>query len=533
MPDITKTRTDLIDRAATPVASLPTTSLSRQELRAYDPTWRDSIANWLMTRGPGDAGHRPGYQPSLARQNFVSGLMGSTGFGTTGIGLADLTPLGIVFEVQEALQEGDYKRAALGLLPGAALAKAGMRSLQRSASASAPPPIGQFAQYAEHYPPLGPPVLYRKGTRTRISFSSQAEADDLVRQGKAYWGKSLPPETKAFVRARRAIQRDMEANGFQPYFDPAKRADVNSDHYPMDAGPVVGMPAKMETARKHWERLISNGSMQRLKAAFRRGSQAPDGDGWHALKQVEDEYVKLLGAKAGRKAFRDELVGPIAAMTAGNNPTANFVLAHFAEFLRKSGSPLPKNAYEWPYPIGGRYAASNARMYEKYLRDGRTIGFSNPKRREFLASMLGFRDRHVIDSRISDVLEPGRRTPRNYGIASRIMDEVAKEVGARDRRHLGDAVWAAEEHKTTRRAADSGSTPPGAGHNSRKYFNFDRLAITVINAIIERTHRLTGMPRDEIFLRGFILKEIPLYGIGGAAIAPIAVDSLHPRSEVN
>lgn len=530
MPDITNTRTDLIERDTTPLANLPPSAFSRQELRAYDPTWRDSIANWLMTGGPGDTRH----QPSLAQQNFVSGLMGSTGLGTTGLGLADLTPFGIVFEVQEALKEGDYKRAALGLVPGAALARAGTKFLRRGASTSAhtlaptPPPIGQFAQYAEHFPPVGPPVLYRKGTRKRLSFNSQAEADDLVRQGKAYWGKSLPPETKALVRARRAIQRDMEANGFPQYFDPAKRADVNPEHYPMDAGPVVGMPAKAETARKHWERLLSNGSMQRLTAAFRRGSQTPDGDGWHALKQVEDKYVELLGAKAGRKAFRDELVGPIAAMTAGNNPTANFLLAHFAEFLRKSGRTLPKNAYEWPYPIGGRYAASNARMYEKYLRDGRTIGISNPKRREFMASMLGFRDRNVIDSRISHALEPGRRTPRNYDIASRMMDEVAERVGARDRRHFGDGTWAGLDHEPSWT-----SGRPGPGHNSRKMFDFNRLAITVINAIIERTHRLTGMPRDEIFLRGFILKEIPLYGAGAAVIAPIAVDSLQPRSEVN
>jgi hypothetical protein len=40
--------------------------------------------------------------------------------------------------------------------------------------------------------------------------------------------------------------------------------------------------------------------------------------------------------------------------------------------------------------------------------------------------------------------------------------------------------------------------------------------ISHINDAIERTHRLTGMPREEIVRRGLIRKEIPMYGLGGA-----------------
>lgn len=40
--------------------------------------------------------------------------------------------------------------------------------------------------------------------------------------------------------------------------------------------------------------------------------------------------------------------------------------------------------------------------------------------------------------------------------------------------------------------------------------------IQVINDSIERTHRLTGMPRDEIVRRGVIGGQIPLYGLLGA-----------------
>lgn len=33
---------------------------------------------------------------------------------------------------------------------------------------------------------------------------------------------------------------------------------------------------------------------------------------------------------------------------------------------------------------------------------------------------------------------------------------------------------------------------------------------------IERTHRITGMPKAEIVRRGLVRSEIPLYGVGGA-----------------
>ena len=52
--------------------------------------------------------------------------------------------------------------------------------------------------------------------------------------------------------------------------------------------------------------------------------------------------------------------------------------------------------------------------------------------------------------------------------------------------------------------------------------------INQINDAIERTHRLTGMPRDEIVRRGIVRSEIPIYGLGGAAIG---LPWLSPRSD--
>src|ERR1700692_4921087 len=52
-----------------------------------------------------------------------------------------------------------------------------------------------------------------------------------------------------------------------------------------------------------------------------------------------------------------------------------------------------------------------------------------------------------------------------------------------------------------------------------------QLMIQTVNDSIERTHRLTGMPRSEFVRRGLVRAEIPMYGVAGAigagsALAP-------------
>ena len=90
------------------------------ELRSYDPTWRERIGGWIA-----------GDSPSKARRQFVEGLIGSSGLGA-GIGLVDLIPgAGAVLGAQEAIHEGDYKGAALSLLPLGAAARVPEKGLLR------------------------------------------------------------------------------------------------------------------------------------------------------------------------------------------------------------------------------------------------------------------------------------------------------------------------------------------------------------------------------------------------------------------
>ena len=84
-----------------------TSALPGATLKPYEPTLRDRIANWML-----------GNERSLfEREKFVEGLLGSRGLGTTGLSLADVTPAGMAFGAEEAAREGDYKGAAMAVLP--------------------------------------------------------------------------------------------------------------------------------------------------------------------------------------------------------------------------------------------------------------------------------------------------------------------------------------------------------------------------------------------------------------------------------
>lgn len=93
------------------------------ELRAYQPTMRDRLAAWLM----GDE------RASVEKSRFVEGLLGSRGQGTTGVGLADVTPLGIPMGIQDAMRGDEPTRDSLLAIFGGPMA----RTADRTALAAA------------------------------------------------------------------------------------------------------------------------------------------------------------------------------------------------------------------------------------------------------------------------------------------------------------------------------------------------------------------------------------------------------------
>lgn len=95
-----------------------------QVVKPYDPTVRDRLAASILDLVP-----RGEHTPEALKQ-FVSNTLGSLGAGHKGLSLVDLTPVGGAMGAQEAAREGDYKGAAMAMLPGAPALRAESRALK-------------------------------------------------------------------------------------------------------------------------------------------------------------------------------------------------------------------------------------------------------------------------------------------------------------------------------------------------------------------------------------------------------------------
>ncbi len=237
------------------------------------------------------------------------------------------------------------------------------------------------------------------------------------------------------------------------------------------------------------------------------------------MKQLQDKYVETLGEKAGKEAFKKEFSGMMAATTGGASPYNNWLMSHYAGYLNKQGQRVDQRAYEMPFPIGGRFASGNMEQAQKYI-DSDMKGFDpakNPKRYDFDNALAGDTERRR--HRRADVWRVHSRHdhPRTgTGPATRILREEAAKAGT-DPRAFQDVGWAGLKAIKTEAAAAAAAAKrarPGIGHNSEPFqFQYEGPMIDQINRSIETTHRLTGMPIEEIVTRGVIKKEIPMYGL--------------------
>jgi hypothetical protein len=372
---------------------------------------------------------------------------------------------------------------------------------------------GKYPQYAETYPPTGPPALLTKleGGKAgpEVPYTSMEEALTKDAEPGFFLSKKLTPEVEQFKKDRSVIQKNMDVHGYEPFFDPAKRFDVDPKHY----GPFedTGTAAAPATAKTDAEWLAKYGTAEnraKLQQGFTEGKSVPDSENWYHMGQLEKEYIKELGAEAGRAAFKREFGDMMAATTGGAAPYDNFLMSQYANIAAKQGVRLPERAYEMPFPIGGRYASGNIAQAQKYIDAGQ-IGFDpavNPKRYDFSSAFAGNPNAMTIDEQMYGALRPTTTKasvglPEWYGPATRVAREEALKAGV-EPRGFQDVAWA---------GLKKGKTEAGG-----KLFDYEGPMINHINRSIETTHRLTGMPREEVVRRGLIRKEIPLYGIAGA-----------------
>jgi hypothetical protein len=349
------------------------------------------------------------------------------------------------------------------------------------------PPLAPYPQYAEVYPEPGPPEWRLDKTK-----------------GTYYWGKEYTPEVKKFEKARAKIREDMDKNGYTPFFDVSQRYDVDPTNYPIETDTMGIVPAKQSTIENDMQTIGSDASRARLQEAYARGKEMPNTENWYYVGQLEKAFMDELGPEEGRKAFRDRFATGMGATTGGAAPEGNFLMMQWANYLRQHGMPTPEEAHQYPYPIGGRYGSNNMEAFDKVMDAGGGFGEANPKRLNFGANFLGHPNRATMDEVMTSGMTPGKQMPPpgKYGLYEGVAHEEAAKAGV-DPREFQGVAWSGFK---------SLKAKPGKPYNEGQPF------MQTVNESIERTHRLTGMPRDEIVRRGLVRYEIPMYAGGPAGL---------------
>jgi hypothetical protein len=368
----------------------------------------------------------------------------------------------------------------------------GGRGAVAAADRAAQPVRAPFPQYAERYPEVGPPV----------------EAID-PKKGNAYLAKQLTPEAEAFQKSRAKIMKDMEKNGYEPHFDVSERYYADPGAYPPNTNTLEIVPKKQATIDKDMATIGNEEARARLAAAYERGAQLPDTADWYAMGQLEKAFIDELGPEAGRQAFRDRFATSMAATTGGADPTSNLLMAQYGNYLRANNLPYPTASHELPFPIGGRYGMNNIEKHKEVFDNGgfAALGADNPKRHNFAQNFMGNRDVATMDEQMTSGMTPGLQMPPpgKYGLYEGVLHDEAAKAGVPPA-NFQDVAWAGFKNMKDPRYA--------AGEPM----------IQTVNEAIERTHRLTGMPREEIVRRGLVRGEVPLYSTGVPPV-PMPQDS--------
>ena len=276
---------------------------------------------------------------------------------------------------------------------------------------TAPMPDAPFPQYATEYPPVALPRLVRKPDGKPIEGVSGSEAQRIVDAGEAYWKKRRTSPAAAFAKQRLAIMRDMDQNGYTPYFDPAQRFHIDPANYPTPIDTTRdALPKKQRTIDKYTAMMDTPEARARLQAGYDAGLATPGSVNWSAMGQLEDAFIRELGPEEGRAAFKKRFADSMAATTAGADPRSNYLMSRYGNYLDVNGLPTPPS-HQLPYPIGGRYAGSNMAMFDRTVRNPEWTGFNanNPKRHDFSYGFLGHPEKFAMDAQITGAIVPGRQ----------------------------------------------------------------------------------------------------------------------------
>ena len=319
--------------------------------------------------------------------------------------------------------------------------------------------------------------------------------------GKPFIEKQQSPEALAVGKARKQAQSEIKSGDYTPYFDASQRTYADPSNYPLEGRTLTdALPAKQDTIERYRVRANDPGALGRLSEAYTRMEGNPNAEDWYAMGQLEKAYIDKLGPEAGREAFKQHFAVPMAATTGGADPTSNYLMSQYGGFMRRQGLPVPTASADVPYPVGGRFASNNLRMYNRVLHDT-PLSVDNPKRFNFAANFMGHREPATIDEQMSNLFEPGLQQPPgdSYGVYEQALSDLAAKRGV-PASNFQDVAW--------------------AGGKNMKDASFKGMPmIDVINHAIHRTSRVTGLDPD-VVVEGMVSGSLPTYADGGLVEAP-------------
>lgn len=316
--------------------------------------------------------------------------------------------------------------------------------------------------------------------------------------GRVFPQKVPSEEQKKLSKAMSKVQKLINEGEYEPFFDISKRFDVDRTKYPTAAAPnqTLGIiPAKPDTIAKYDELYGGPEAFKNLQEAYLKGLDIPDSDKWYFMGQLEKEFIDEYGPGTGEEMFKKMFADSMASWTGGMDPTANLRAALFENFMNFKKAGLPKASNQYPYPVGGRFLANNAKQVEKLRAQGGNIDpITNPKRFNFSTNFLGAADRATMDEQMTKLVVSEKSVPDFYGSAEKPVHRLAEKYGT-DPRNVQEVIWHG-----------------GTGKKGKPMIQF-------VNEAIERTSKITGMTPKEV-VKGMVRGSIPIFGLTTAATIP-------------
>ena len=351
-------------------------------------------------------------------------------------------------------------------------------------------------EYQETYPET---VGGTVGQKTRkVVDPKTGKKVEIPIPGETFVGKEKTPkelEDEKWHATTSKIMREDPA--WERYFKTEERYPTPRDQFKSPLDTMAALAAKPETIRKDVPKILKERNRELLQHAV-RSSTDPSTHRWYYMGQLYDAFVSELGPVHGAAMFRRVFSGPMAATTGGMSPYSNLRAAYYGNWLRHHGMEFPRAGEGWtvPYPVGGGQhgVVGNLNQYQKTMigHNAEPFGFDNPKRLNFMQALEGDPQSFTWDEQMMKGMTGGKLSiPREgtYGLWERLGREEAQKAGM-----------------------DPAEFQARAWHYFKNYLT-GKPMIEQVNEMIERTHRLTGMPRDEVVRQGLILGRIPLFGL--------------------